>query len=119
EVVYIDMIESHHGLRMAARVGARDDVHSTALGKAMLAFSSAETIQRRLQRPLPRRTAHTISDPALLAQELARVRACGFTEDRAENELGARCVAAPIFDHDGGVLGAISVSSPESRFDDT
>jgi IclR family KDG regulon transcriptional repressor len=118
EVVYIDMVESQHGLRMAARVGARDFVHSTALGKALLAFSPPEAIQRRLQRPLPRRTAHTITDPALLTEELARVRARGFAEDHAENELGARCVAAPIFDHDGGVIGAISVSSPETRLDD-
>jgi IclR family acetate operon transcriptional repressor len=118
EVVYIDMIESHHGLRMAARVGARDFVHSTALGKAMLAFLSPEAIQRRLQRPLPPRTAHTITDPALLAAELDRVRARGVAEDHAENELGARCVAAPIFDHAGSVIAAISLSSPESRLDD-
>ncbi|HEY7033571.1 MAG TPA: IclR family transcriptional regulator [Thermomicrobiales bacterium] len=118
EVVYIDMVESHHGLRMAARVGARDFVHSTALGKAMLAFSPPEAIQRRLQRPLPRRTAHTITDPTQLAAELDRVRARRVAEDRAENELGARCVAAPIFDHAGVVIGAISLSSPETRLDD-
>lgn len=118
EVVYIDMVESHHGLRMAARVGARDFVHATALGKALLAFSPPEAIQRRLQRPLPRRTDRTITDPGLLAEELARVRGRGVAEDHGENELGARCVAAPIFDHDGGVIGAISVSSPESRLDD-
>lgn len=118
EVVYIDMIESHHGLRMAARVGARDYVHSTALGKAMLAFLPPDAIARRLQRPLPARTAHTITDPALFAAELDRVRARGVAEDHAENELGARCVAAPIFDHAGAVIAAISVSSPESRLDD-
>ncbi|MEA2597250.1 MAG: IclR family transcriptional regulator, regulon repressor [Thermomicrobiales bacterium] len=118
EVVYIDMVESHHGLRMAARVGARDTVHSTALGKAILAFLPPEAIDRRLQRPLPRRTEHTITDPGLLAAELARVRARGVAEDHAENELGARCVAAPIFDHGGSVVAAISVSSPESRLDD-
>ena len=118
EVVYIDMIESHHGLRMAARVGARDTVHSTALGKAMLAFLPSEAIDRRLQRPLPRRTAHTITDPALLRAELDRVRTRGVAEDHAENELGARCVAAPIFDHGGSVIAASSVSSPASRLDD-
>jgi DNA-binding IclR family transcriptional regulator len=118
EVVYIDMIESHHGLRMAARVGARDHVHSTALGKAMLAFLPPDAIQRRLQRPLPSRTAHTITDPALFAAELDRIHARGVAEDHAENELGARCLAAPIFDHAGTVIAAISVSSPESRLDD-
>jgi IclR family acetate operon transcriptional repressor len=118
EVVYIDMIESHHGLRMAARVGARDFVHSTALGKAMLAFLPPEAVQHHLQHPLPAKTAHTITEPALLAAELDRVRARGVAEDHAENEIGARCVAAPIFDHAGSVIAAISVSSPESRLDD-
>jgi IclR family acetate operon transcriptional repressor len=119
EVVYIDMIESQHGLRMAARVGARDFVHSTALGKAMLAFLPPEAVEHRLRHPLPARTAHTITVPALLAAELDRVRARGVAEDHAENELGARCVAAPIFDHAGSVIAAISVSSPESRLDDS
>jgi IclR family transcriptional regulator, KDG regulon repressor len=118
EVVYIDMVESHHGLRMAARIGARDHVHSTALGKAILAYLPPEAIQRRLQRPLQPRTEHTITDPARLTTELARVRVHGVAEDHAENELGARCVAAPIFDHAGAVIAAISVSSPESRLDD-
>jgi DNA-binding IclR family transcriptional regulator len=118
EVVYIDMVESNHGLRMAARVGARDYAHSTALGKAILAFQPPEVIQRRLQRPLPPRTANTITDPGLLAAELERVRERGFAEDHAENELGARCVGAPIFDHAGTVIAALSVSSPESRLDD-
>src|SRR5215213_5018030 len=84
----------------------------------MLAFLPPEAIQRRLQRPLPPRTAHTITDPALLAAELDRVRARGVAEDHAENELGARCLAAPIFDHGGAVIAAVSVSSPESRLDD-
>jgi DNA-binding IclR family transcriptional regulator len=118
EVVYIDMIESHHGLRMAARVGARDSVHSTSVGKAMFAFLPPEAIERRLQRPLPRRTPHTIADPARLRRELERVRSRGVAEDHAENELGARCVGAPVFDHAGGVIAAISVSAPESRLDD-
>lgn len=119
EVVYIDMIESNHGLRMAARVGARDFVHSTSLGKAILAFQPSEVIHRRLAGPLPRCTERTITDPDALRAELVRVRDRGYAEDHAENELGARCIGAPIFDHSGAVIAAISVSSPESRLDDT
>jgi DNA-binding IclR family transcriptional regulator len=118
DIVYIDMIESNHGLRMAAKVGARDAVHATALGKAILAFLPARSLAQRLQRPLSGRTARTITDPDLLSAALERVRETGVAEDFGENEIGARCVAAPIFDHSGSVIAAISVSSPESRLDD-
>jgi DNA-binding IclR family transcriptional regulator len=118
EVVYIDMVESSHGLRMAAHVGARDLLHSTALGKAILAFLPPAERDRLLRRRLVARTERTITDPAVLRAELARVRECGVAEDAGENEAGARCLGAPIFGHAGGVLGAISVSSPASRLDD-
>jgi IclR family acetate operon transcriptional repressor len=118
DIVYIDMIESNHGLRMAAKVGARDAVHATALGKAILAFLPARVIAQKLQRPLLSRTARTIIDPESLISALERVREERVAEDRGENEIGARCVAAPIFDYGGNVVAAISVSSPESRLDD-
>lgn len=118
EVVYVDMVESGHGLRMAARVGARDLLHTTALGKAILAFLPARERDRLLRRRLPARTGRTITDPAVLRAELERVRERGVAEDLGENEPGARCLGAPILDHAGGVIGAISVSSPASRLDD-
>lgn len=118
DIVYIDMIESNHGLRMAAKVGARDAVYATALGKAILAFLPERTIAECVQRPLLSRTERTITDPALLIADLERVRARGVAEDLGENEIGARCVAAPIFDYSGNVIAAVSVSSPESRLDD-
>ncbi len=118
EVVYVDMVESGHGLRMAARVGARDLLHTTALGKAILAHLPSRDRERLLRRRLVPRTEHTIIDPAVLRSDLERVRERGYAEDQGENEIGARCLGAPIFDHAGGVLGAISVSSPDSRLDD-
>lgn len=118
EIVYIDMIESNYGLRMAARVGARDAVHSTALGKAIMAFLPPRLLKPRLQRPLMPRTERTITDPRTLEAELAKVRGVGVAEDRGENEIGARCIAAPIFDHASNVIAAVSVSSPASRLDD-
>lgn len=118
EIVYVDMIESGHGLRMAARIGGRDALHSTALGKAILAFLAPETRDGLLQGGLPARTGQTITEPVKLLAELARVRERGFAEDRDENEVGARCLGAPIFDHRGAVAGAISISAPDSRLDD-
>jgi IclR family acetate operon transcriptional repressor len=120
EVFYVDMIESSHGLRMTARVGGRDYLHSTALGKAILAFLPLAERDRLLQQQgeLPARTERTITDPVTLRAELERVRERGIAEDRDENEVGARCLGAPIFDHRGVVAGAISLSAPDSRLDD-
>jgi len=118
-VIYIDMIESDQGLRMAARPGGRDLLHATALGKVFLAFLPNAARDRLLAAPLAPRTARTITDPAVLRSELARIRSTGVAEDRGENEEGARCLGAPIFDHTGAVVAAISISAPESRLDDT
>jgi len=120
DVVYVDMIESSHGLRMAARIGSRDYLHSTALGKAILAFLPPAERDHLLYAPagLPARTERTITDPVHLRAELERVRERGIAEDHDENEVGARCLSAPLFDHRGVVVGAISVSAPNSRLDD-
>ncbi len=117
-VSYVDMIESDHGLRMAARVGGTDALHSTALGKATLSFLSAAEQERILAGPLERRTDRTMTDPDELRAELSSIRQRGFAEDNGENEPGSRCFGAPIFDHQGQILAAVSVSGPESRVDD-
>lgn len=118
EIVYIDMIESSHGLRMAARLGGRDPITSTALGKAILAYLPLAERAPLLERPLPARTPATVTDAATLAAELARIRQTGVAEDRGENEPGSRCLGAPIFNHQGAVIAAISLTAPDTRLDD-
>jgi IclR family acetate operon transcriptional repressor len=115
-IIYIDIVESERGLRMAATVGAQDDFHSTALGKAMLAYLPSGRLDQLLAGArLERKTPNTITRADRLRAELRRVRARGCAIDDEENEAGARCVAAPIFDHDSRVVGAVSVSGPASR----
>ena len=115
-IVYIDIVESARGLRMAATIGQRDDYHSSSLGKAIMAWWPASILEDFVRRhPLARKTPRTVVEPAALASELAHVRARGYAVDDEENELGARCVGAPVFDHRGGVVAAISVAGPASR----
>ena len=115
-IVYIDILESAYGLRMAASVGEADDYHSTALGKAMLAFWPEERRTAVLgRRRLTRKTERTLTDRRALRRDLALCHAQGYAVDDEENEAGARCIGAPVLDDSGRVVGALSVSGPGSR----
>ena len=118
EIVYIDMVESPHGLRMAARIGSRHPAHSTALGKAMLAYLPEGELDALLAVHLTAQTEETITDPDALRRELRRVREAGTAEETGENEPGARCVGVAIFDERGRPTAAISVSGPDTRIHD-
>lgn len=115
-VVYIEILEGTHSIRMAARPGQRDFAHSTAIGKAILAYSpptEAENVVKR--HGLPTRTPATITTLEGLRAELVVVRERGYSIDNIENEVGVRCVAVPIFNHLSQPIAAISVSGPADR----
>ncbi|MBN1547846.1 MAG: IclR family transcriptional regulator [Syntrophaceae bacterium] len=114
EVVYVDKIETQGqagGLKMASRVGSRNPVHSSSVGKILLSYFSEEALEDFLQKKgLPRRTANTITDPDRFRDHLKIVRNQGYAIDDEENEKGIRCLGAPIFDGKGEPVAAISVS---------
>ena len=113
DVVYVEMVESHHSLRMQATLGSRDPAYSTALGKAMLAF--IDDPARHLPARLMPRTVFTLHTRASVLKALAVAKQQGYAVDDQENEDGARCGGAPIFEYPGRVTAAISVSAPASR----
>lgn len=114
-VVYVEKVESPRAVRMHSTIGGVNPVHSTGLGKAMLAHAKPAIVAVELTRPLVRRTANTITDPERLRAELGKVRQRGYAIDDVENEEGIRCVAAPVFDHHGDLVGGISVAGPDTR----
>src|SRR5699024_9379162 len=87
KVQYIDIVESPHDLRMAARTGVRDELHSTSLGKAMLAFLPETDLDHLLQSSLRSKTPRTITNANQLREELAIVRQTGIASEDGENEL--------------------------------
>ncbi|MGE5372131.1 MAG: IclR family transcriptional regulator [Solirubrobacterales bacterium] len=118
EVVYVDQLESNNivVVRMFAKVGSRGPAHCTGSGKALLAGLTDEELAEYLETAdLQRFTNDTITDPKVLARELQRVRSDGFALDLCERDEGVRCVAAPIKNHEGRVVAAISVSGPSMR----
>lgn len=115
QVLYIEILEGLRSIRMAATVNAYAPVHSTSLGKSILAFleaSEAEAILRR--KPVTRLTGKTITSMGLLKRHLALVRKRGYAVDNEESERGARCVGAPIYNIEGRPFAAMSVSGPVS-----
>ncbi len=117
EVVYIAKVESKHALSMFSHIGARLPMHCTALGKAILAFCDRHALQAVLTAPLITRTPNSITLVKALEDELNLIRSRGYAVDNEENEVGIRCVGAPIFDYSTKPIGAISVSAPCERMD--
>lgn len=115
EVVYIDKVDSRQAIQMYSYIGARLPMHSTALGKSILAHLGAEQIENLISATLTRRTPRTITTAEALRRELVLVKAQGFAVDDEENEIGICCVGAPIFDYTQRVVGAVSVSGPTNR----
>jgi len=109
--LYIYAVESPQRLEARTAVGDRAHLHCTAVGKSMLAFLDDHSRSAILARQgMPAFTPATFSEPLALAEELALTRERGFSVDREEHERGTFCVGAPIFNAQGGVLGACSVS---------
>jgi len=93
-------------------------LHTTAMGKAILAELPAEERDAIVDRHgLPAVTENTITDRDELLAELDRVRERGYAIDNEERLPGIRCVAAPIATDDG-VVGALSISAPRRRMSD-
>jgi DNA-binding IclR family transcriptional regulator len=114
-VVYLDIIESTHALRFQARIGSRDPLHSTALGKAMLAFLSAAEQETCLSSALAERTLRTITEVKVLEKQLREIAAAGVAVEIGENEEGTMCLGVPVRDETGYPIAAISLSAPERR----
>lgn len=94
--------------------GARLPATCTALGKVLLAHAPAATLDEILDADLPRRTEHSITDPAALAAELVAVRQTGTAWGAEEMFARIECAAAPVWG-DAGLIAAISVSGPVGR----
>lgn len=119
EIVYIDMVGSSRLLHAEARIGKRDPLYSTALGKAILLTLGASEIDRVLPHTMLARTPHTITNRAHFLDDISRSAARHYALDMEENELGARCVAAAISEPSGdGPQAAISISGPAQLMTD-
>ena len=119
-VVYVDQVEGSHSVRMFTRLGSSAAAHTTGSGKAILTHCPAAAIAAlypSAREPFERLTPHTLTTLEALRHDFVRIRRRGYALDRAEHEEGVSCVATPVFDGDGSVCGAISLSGPTARID--
>ncbi|SMP59948.1 IclR family transcriptional regulator [Anoxynatronum buryatiense] len=117
EIIYIDKIESRATIKVDLGIGKRLPMYCTGLGKAMLAWLPEEELDQlygeTVFKPYTPKTLTTLQD---LKESLAVIRQQGYSLDDEEYVVGLMCVAAPIWNHQGRPIAAISVAVPEYRF---
>lgn len=118
EVVTIERVEGRQPVSLQTGIGERRPAYCTASGKAILAHLPSDELDRILERGMPAHTPRTITSPLEMRRHLARVCRVGYAVDEEERIEGVRCVAAPVFGHDGVVVAAVSVAAPAHRAPD-
>jgi len=111
ELIYLCVFQGRGDILVQARVGQRRYFHQAATGKAMLAFFPEERVKEYAEvTSLPAATPQTVSSYRLLIRELERVRVQGYAIDNEESGHGLWGIAAPIFDRNGRVAGALGLA---------
>ncbi|MBZ5561578.1 MAG: IclR family transcriptional regulator [Acidobacteriia bacterium] len=114
--ISIEKFGSLQPVGLDPRLGRVMFLHCTGVGKTLLAYQDQEIVERLSHlEALQRFTAHTITSVAQLYRELERIRAQGYAVDHEEAVEGLRCVAGPVFNHEGRIVAAFSVAGPASR----
>jgi IclR family transcriptional regulator, KDG regulon repressor len=119
EGVYIDKVEGEQSIIRYSRIGRRLPLHSTAIGKVLLAYQAPNKMELFLKSyHYQQQTDNTIINETVFREELEKVKEQGYALDDQENEQGVRCAAVPIFNGKGYVLAALSISTLVSRVND-
>lgn len=109
ETLVVEAVQSTHDYAIAVRVGRRLPLHAGAAGKVLLAWLPDAERASLLAGTLGGFTALTTTDPRRLADELATIRREGWAVDRGEHTTSIHAVAAPVLDHAGRAVAAVSI----------
>jgi IclR family transcriptional regulator, KDG regulon repressor len=120
EAVCAEAVGSSNAIRFMPEKGRGVPLHTSALGRAVFAFLPESFLAKYLRKPgLHAMTPYTVTDPRKFRGILQQIRTQGWAVSFQQNLLGARGVAAPIFDHQGKVIASLGISGPHPRFSDT
>jgi IclR family transcriptional regulator, KDG regulon repressor len=115
-IVYIHKIDADYDLRMQSRIGRRNPLYSTAIGKVLLAWMEPDEARNVLSEVVFRKsTPKTLASAEAVLSILPHVREQGYGEDNEEQEEGLQCIAVPVFERFGRVIAGLSISFPSMR----
>lgn len=113
----IERIEGNHVQVLALNLGGTLPLHVGAGPRVLLAYAPPETREEYLaHQELRRFTPHTITDPSALRADMAQVRQQGYALSEEDVTIGVAALGVPLFDHTGGVIGALSLSGITPRW---
>jgi DNA-binding IclR family transcriptional regulator len=116
QALFIDHVAGNHVIAVSGQTGELGPLHCTAHGKALLTdFDKPALMALFGATPLQVRTRKTIVSLDELAANCSDARSRGYMTDDEEFQDGLRCVAAPIRDDDGVIIGSIGISAPATR----
>ena len=119
EIVYLEATYPKESIDlMRSILGERAPMYCTGLGKVILANMPAEYQEKYTKRKLIAFTDRTITDRNKLLEELKTTKQRGYAVDNMEHEFGIKCVALPIFDKNGQIYAAMSISGVAEHFTD-
>ena len=119
--VYVEKVEAENSfIKMDIWVGHRLPIHTTAIGKVLVAnLSDAEIGKILTLRGMEKKTRKSITGQTKFLQEIAKVRKYGAAIDNEENSANVRCLAAPVYDANGAIIAALGTSSTILQLDET
>jgi IclR family KDG regulon transcriptional repressor len=116
-IIYLAKEESNSPIRVASDPGMRFPAHATSLGKVMLSQFSYEKFRQLFSNsPLEVMTPYTITDLNQIWRQIEEANSQGYAYDEQEAVLGFNCVAAPIYNHVGQIIAAVSFTMLEVRW---
>jgi DNA-binding IclR family transcriptional regulator len=116
QALYVDRLVGERSVPTISRAGGHLPLHTTGVGKVLLAYQSPAAIERYLAAPLVKPMPQSIVDPTALRQELAQVRANGYSVTRQEMTAGSGSIAVPIMRR-GRCVAAVGVVVHLARLD--
>ena len=120
QAIYLAQVECRQLMRALASPGQRAPLHSSAVGKAMIAFAGEPRKQSLMDNlRLERFTDRTIVRQSTFVDAVEQARKRRYAIDDEEYAVGLRCVAAPIFNEAHEAIAAISLSGPKARITDS
>jgi len=114
-IVYLHKVESSHPVKILTHLGRRNPLHATSSGKLLLAYSDDALVEEVIDQGLSAYTRNTLTDPDKLREELAAIRARGYSVSYEELRDQVTSISAPVFNYNRQVVAAVNIVAPSQR----